>query len=503
MVRYWYWSVLLLLACTQANAMQPFFSVTLDTRQVEYGKSVRLTLETNRSSPSLNAISLNSLDKDFVVETVYSSARTADPTGQRRAVRLYPRHSGKLVIPALHYQELTSQAIDIQVTRAVDHKTNTPVRIENHIEQDNVWLKQAVKVTMEFETRASIIVLDTEPVRIDNFQILQIPTDHRTAEDGSNNTLHRIGWILFPTRVGSYHLQLPAIQYIRDGVTTHRFYPPPMTLEVRPLPRYVPATMPVGNMTLEMRLPEQWFAQAGKLQYLSVLLRGDGIRQQDLLSLEQQFKSTDAINYYPASTDDELRTDFSGLTSIREYRIPFVMQTSGLIRPPSLRIQYFDPDSGRIVTRQVVPESVISISRWWLYAGLVLLLAGLWRMYRYFMPKITNLRLRYRNYLNALAILEQAESTDVFKTAIQKMAGAESWPTNVTFASWLKRWCMQNGTDNELQQAIENLQQSRYGGQSPDLVGIRDILRQAVLRQHRMLRFLLRTRLAVIFCDAA
>jgi hypothetical protein len=62
---------------------------------------------------------------------------------------------------------------------------------------------------------------------------------------------------------------------------------------------------------------------------------------------------------------------------------------------------------------------------------------------------------------------------------------------------------MQNGTDNELQQAIENLQQSRYGGQSPDLVGIRDILRQAVLRQHRMLRFLLRTRLAVIFCDAA
>jgi len=477
-----------------AYAMQSSFSVTLDTHQVEYGKSVELTLETTRTSPSLDKVSLNGLEKNFVVETGYSAGRDTNVGGQHREVRLYPRHSGSLAIPALHFQELTSQPLTLQVSQAIDHKTNTPIRIMNHIDSQDVWFKQAIKLTMEFETSAPVIVLESEPARIDTIQILQSPVDHRPADNGSNNSLHRIGWILYPTRVGSHQLQLPAIRYIRDGVTTHRFYPPPLKLKVRPLPRYVPTTMPVGNVTLDMRLPDKWFVQAGKLQYLSVLLRGEGIRKQDLPSLEQQFKSTDTIKYYPASTNDKVLLDFSGLTSIREYRIPFVTQTSNVIHPSALRIQYFDPDSGRIVTRQEFPGSVISINRWWVFAGLVLLLAGLWRLYWYLMPKLKTLWLRYQNYLSALATLEQAKSTDAIKAAIQKIAGAESWPTNLTFTAWFKHWRLRHGEDDDLHKVIEHLQQHRYGGESFDFDRSRKQLMHSVLHRYRLLRFLYRFR---------
>jgi len=497
MVGYLRLTMLLLLVCMNAAyAMQPSFSVILDTHQVEYGKSVKLILETTRTTPSLDQLSLNGLEKNFVVETGYSAGRATDAGGQRREVRLYPRHSGSLAIPALHFQELNSQPITLQVSQAIDHKTNTPIRIMSRIDSQDVWFKQAIKLTMQFETSAPVIVLDSEPARIDNIQILQIPVDHRPAVNGSNNSLHRIGWILYPTRVGSHQLQLPAIRYIRDGVTTHRFYPPPLKLKVRPLPRYVPATMPVGNVTLDMRLPDKWFVQAGKLQYLSILLRGEGIRQQDLPSLEQQFKSTDAIKYYPASTNDKVLMDFFGLTSIREYHIPFVTQTSNVIHPSALRIQYFDPDSGRIVTRQEFPGSVISINRWWVFTGLALLLAVLWRLYRYLTPKTKTVWLRYQNYLSAMTTLEQEKSTDAIKAAIQKIACAESWPTNLTFAAWYKHWSLCHGEDDDLQQVIEKLQQHRYGGGSVDFDWLRKQLTRSVLHRYRLLRFLYRFRQA-------
>ncbi|MGD9390203.1 MAG: hypothetical protein PVG18_07010, partial [Thioalkalispiraceae bacterium] len=263
--------------------------VILDKTVVELGKPLTLTLNSPQIKTSLEELDLGILMTDFHVE---EKAFTQAQHRQQRILRLYPRTTGQLQIPALQFSQTRTAKIDIEVTPAIDKKTGSIIDTKITVSTRSPWQKQQVLVNAEFISEAGMLVFETPTAYADHSKIYPLSLTRKPLQKQQTKPMrHATGWAIFPQQPGQHQLELPAIRLVRDGVSTHHFYPPLITFTVQALPVYVPPSMPVGKLAIEFTQPPPTYLHPGNLENLQLKLTGHGTQPGSLPGLGEQLTS--------------------------------------------------------------------------------------------------------------------------------------------------------------------------------------------------------------------
>jgi len=474
-----------------AFGAEPLFGLTVESGRVEYGKPVYVKLHTRDLQPRLDTLDLSRLGKDFVVETPGSVERNSDGSQQSWRIRLYPRRPGELLIPPLVFHGIKTEPVRIIATPSIGRKDNVRMRVSSEVGDSSVWINQPVQVTMQVESDSRYAWLDAEAARQEGIEIVMLPhTRHTRMLNGEQRTQHSIGWVLYPQATGTSAIQLPPVEYRRGGVITHRFYPPKIELHVRALPTFVPPTMPIGRMEVEASMPGQLFLVKRELALLTLRIRSEGPPGRRPSEVLRQLKSNQTVTFYPPRnmTDDNGSQTANGKED--SYQVAFAPKIMGVISLPSVRLQYFDPSTGKIQTHTQSLGKFIAISQWVVYAGVAVLLLGVTVLSRFVYRGLKRQIQVYRFYRTAVRKLRQAETPGELKSALVDIAGAESWPTNLTLAVWLNNWVTRYPRLSSVSDGVLRLQGWLYGRADATIEEIRRCLIDICYRRIPLLKIL-------------
>ncbi|HEY9201611.1 MAG TPA: hypothetical protein VIQ81_08450 [Gammaproteobacteria bacterium] len=441
-------------------------------KQVEYGRPIQVELFAQGHQIDLAALDLSALEADFTVDTPDTVVRDNETGQQHWRLRLYPRAPGELQIPSLELQGSKTAPVSLSIRPAMEGKQNSPLQVTSQVEHTEVWLRQAVEVSMLIESSNQYARVETEAGQHDAIDIRLLPRTRTSRQvEGEQRTLHRIGWVLYPRTPGTQRVQLPAIKY-RGDTGTYRFYPPPIDLQVRPLPAFVPPTLPVGPIQLDIALPDDWFLARHELAFLKLHINSEAHPDQRPSALLRQFKSSEDVTFY--APRDSLEADENGARNIstHSYQLPFAIKTMGLVKLPAVRLQYFDPSTGKIETQSQAVGRILSLPQWLIYALSLSLLLVLYRLLQCLYYFSRNRYRAYCGYRTALHRFQQASTAQDIRDGLAAIAVAEGWPANLSLAMWLAHWQSRYPRICHLSENVRQLEDWLYGDSQPGLAEI-------------------------------
>ena len=456
--------LLLCLWFAAQNVSAAGLQITALSTEVELGRPVWLTLTSGQTAVSLNTIDFSSWQQDFVLPRDYDLSIADDNRSQRLRMQLYPLHRGQFELPALSFLNQTSNTMRIDVTEARDAKNRSPIDFTCKVPNNTPWQQQQVIVACSITMRNAYAVFTQPTDNLTGVQVLPMQAQqHVVHETLETQTRYQLGWVLIPTQAGKLHVQLPPIQYVRDGVVSHQFYVPPLDLNVQTLPAWLPGTIPVGTVSVvNYSLPQAWLSTS-VLSHVQLQLQLAGMAPDLIPAYPQQLRSDSTMQYYSAQQQLLTRIDSNGIQHRLTYDIPLVAKHLGIYRLPALRLQYFDPASGTLKTAEIHGPSIIILNTW-LKVLLLLFAAGvlIW-LVRYLLQWLTQYWRRYQTYRLALQQLPRSNSLPAIRQVMQTMAQAEGWPTNLTYLQWQRR--MQAVAPMAQQLAVHNLNAASYAQQ--------------------------------------
>lgn len=471
----------LLMQPAMSEVTASYFQASVSNSSIELGKGVYLELKgagADGDNASLANVDLSGLEKDFAINHVSDVETNTLTRVQTIRIRLYPRQMGKLTIPELTFSGIRSQPIVVKVLPAIDPKNGSKITVVSSISHTSAWIRQAIEVRMEFQTQASIIALDSDVISHSALRIVSQPIERRHDKNEKPLTRHQTGWTIYPQTSGALGFQLPPIKYIRDGVPTHLFYPPKLQLTVNSLPGYIPATMPVAHSGPVLVAPTNAFLVKGKLAYLTIRFDPES-QSQFPVAITRQLKSNQAIRFYPADKRDE-------------YRIPFSIKKSGWYALPAIKIQYFNPRQGKIVTQYYRGDRFIVLAQWMVYVIYsVLVLIAAWLL-NFLYQQLRKLMYVFSCYLHAVELVGSANSASQCKSALMVVANAESWPANLTLLHWQQLWLQKFQKLATVTEHITLLEQTLYSNNKRDIRKISNGLLAVFYQRLPLLRILTR-----------
>jgi hypothetical protein len=475
------------LACLLPHIAAAALQVSVLSPQVELGKPVWVTLHSNQTKVSLDTLDIRPWQRDFVLARERELVLADDNRSQRLRLQLFPLHQGQFELPALSFLTQHSSAIAIEVSAARDAKTQAPIDFACKLPSLRPWQQQAVNVACTITTANAYAVFNLPRDNVNGVQLLPMQQQqyavHETLEA---QTRYQLGWVLLPEHAGEVQVQLPPIQYVRDGVVTHQFYVPPLALQVQALPAWLPGTIPVGRVSVDAyRLTQAWLSTS-VLSRLQLRLQLTGVAPPLIPDYPQQLHSDRAMQFYAPQRQLHTRIDSHGLQHQLMYDIPVVARQLGRYRLPDLRVQYFDPDSGTLKTRVIHGQSVLVLNGAVKVLVLLMLAVALaWAAHR-----LGRWLLRYwrraQTYRLALQQLTQPASLPTIRAVMQTMARAEGWSMNLSYLQWQRR--MQAVTPLASQLAVQRLNAASYARQEIALTAVVQVL----TRLCRTRRFALR-----------
>lgn len=444
-----------------------WFAIT--TGAPQYGRPINIELHAAPGSAlrpdDLDHLDLTPLDRDFVVEPRAGATIDAEIGAAMRPLRLHPRRAGDLPLPELSLAGASGGRIaagTLSVAPALDRKDRSPLTVSHHVDSPSVWVHQGLRVRMAVESRHANVRLAVTRPEFAGIEVESLAETRETVvRDGIALTRLEIGWRLYPTRAGRHALQLPAVEFRREGAVTHRFPPPRVELTVRELPAFVPPSLPVGRIEIDAVRPGSWLLARQELAFLELRIRTDGAAQQTPYQVLRQLQDTEDVTFYPPEL---LPADASEDGHTRRYRVPFKPTGLGLIDLPRLRVQFFDPESGKIVTHFVSLGRVPSLPASLIHLGTLLLVAaGLWVL-RSALRALARYRRRRHAYRAAREAVAAAAVTPAqLRAALALIAEAEAWPANLTVTAWLEHWHARHPSVRVGSEVALGLREALYG----------------------------------------
>lgn len=460
-------------------------SVSLEQDTVELGKSLVLTVRSDQAHPDIENLVIPSPGNTFRIEPL-PNGRSAENAVQQRQWRLYPLRTGTLTIPALHVGAIQSHPVTIDVTAPVDPRTGETFNVKIDMPKNQLWLRESAYLRMSLETSSPVVVLKRDSIEHQGVSITQLATWRERSNNNSGRYRHTTGWVIQPHRHGKMTIELPSIDFVRDGIITHRFYTPAIQMQVRPLPAYLPPGIPVGQPRLQSQLGRHWLF-TDTLTHLQLRLSGKHMPPADLPSLRDQFARAEDLDIYPAREQQQTTTTHGVLRSVVDYEIPFRILSGGIHTLPQLRLDYFDPQQGKLVTRILPGITLYAIPRILFYLLLAVLAAGAWWLGRRYLPGLYRYLRRLFVYVQTVYRLQQVDNARQFRELLHQHAIGENWPANLTLARWLSHWQRTYGDNPQLAQIINDLQKNSYAGHPVSLSSLRAQLHQVLVHQRPLL----------------
>ena len=413
--------------------------ISVSRIQLELGKAVELLLYSPQSTASLNNIDLGVLKNDFHIKHV--SDINLENNKQSQHITLYPRKIGQVIIPSLRFMNTRTGPIELDITPARDPKDNSILDVAYSVSTLTPWKKQQVLVKLELTGRASILRLNTPTAYSDHSDIVSLVHSSKALKQNNQSlTLHTTGWAIFPRQDGQKTFELPGVQLVRDGIATHHFYPPLLNLDIKPLPVYIPATMPVGKLEFaQTQLPAR-LMMTDKIYSAGLIIKASGVIPSSLPSIASQLKSTSAISFYPSTIHKDEQNNTNGISTQHSYTINYKSHQQGVLNLGLVTLNYFDPVSGTIRTAQYETGKSFSIH---ISIAIIIGIFLIFISYLVALKVISLVKLKWHCFLGYKNVLNTVPSmnnpTDI-KDALTRIALAENWHSNLTLHQWHKQW---------------------------------------------------------------
>ena len=480
--------------------------LTVQKRTIEYGKSVKIEIKTlakeNINIPRL----LKPLKKKFLYSI---TDRIKDKQYILHKIKLLPLQEGMLLIPSLHYKQYKTQPVNITVTSPLS-KNNQAILVKLKQTNSTPWVREQVRIVATIITTDKNIILNNKNIIQKGSESYLIPQSTRKVIINDRVFYeHKTGWNLFFLYNQKVNLDLPAIEYIKDGVPRYKFHFQKIKINIRKLPVYVSPTIPVGKLSLTARYLElpKTLLQPGMTAIIQYSLIGKRIPAKWLPSLSQKYTviHNPEINFSPIRTNLTTQIVNTDITGNKISDIAFTPYSNGQLPVQNIQLQYFDPETG-LLKSIVYQHSSLLVLHWILQ--LILLVIIVSAMYFLITKTVcftTQWFKRYRHRVQSRTRINHAETFSDIQLALQDFSLAENWPVNITLNQWLYRVQNKYKTPGNLQEICDSLNQSLYamGCQSRTAeveamkTSLLDILKQLKKKRWQINRYLNRKRFSL------
>jgi hypothetical protein len=303
------------------------------------------------------------------------------------------------------------------------------------------WERQQVTIEVKVTTPDSFTSLRSESFKIPGFEVFPQPgSSEKIQQNDIQYSTLSIGWILLPLFEGQHNIELPPIEYRQSGKTLRTYYIPRQKLNVKPLPPYIPPTMPVGKIGISSAVPSNQLLFPSEISYWDLTITGYGVSPAWMPPIMRQVKSTPDNQFFATDSQKTITLLEGRLDSQTLHHIPYKPLVSGRLNLPSIRVQYFDPDSGKIITTTHQPQRPLVIGlAWRVIAGALLCLLAVLvsrHLYQEYLLQRNRRRLRQA----ALLKINNTTTFTELREGLNHLAVAEGWPDNLTIQRWAMYW---------------------------------------------------------------
>lgn len=447
------------------RTVEPKLILFTDVTMSTLGRPIRAELYGISLKTKITNIKLNRLNKNFGVVVDYTINNISDKRWPNQSVqilklKLYPRQTGSILIPRLRYNNVHSQEKIIRITKG---ETGEP---EIRLSADTPYERQQIIALVTFTSNNSTARLSiNKNFEINDFESAILPFKRRKNKNGTYQL--QIGWALTALKSGRLKLELPAVEYSISGVSRKQFYLPAKSIYIKPLPLYLPPTIPVGKITIQSQLSHDGLLQSDSLFYWDIKLNGNLNNAYSLPPILRQIKSTGHIKILPITSEHSLQATEISLISTVAHSIPFKALESGFLKLPEIKLQYFDPDDGKIKILFHQNKGAFVLTYFWRSLLAILMISFL----AYALNASYKIWQRFKfskfKRQQAMQILQEDPSNiKKVRESIRLLSEAEYWPKNSSMRQWRKCWINKYQVNNDFDNLINMLSAYCYSKKS-------------------------------------
>ena len=445
-----------------AAVSAPQLLLILNKTETQLGKPLRAELVAVDAPQKIAALDLRPLDDAFGVVVEESASNVDDPRWPGRSVEmlrllLYPRQMGELKLPPLQLGDTHSDAQAIRVSEGF--KGDAPITVATHVSTASPWERQQTVLQLQITTPDMFATLEAAgTLQMPGVDIVPLKIEREQRASGA---VLRLGWVLSAQTAGARDIDLPPVRYNLSGRTERIYYFPKTPLHIRPLPPYIPPTMPVGKVSIASIVSPDAMLSPDTLAYWTVTVQGETVSPRDLPPVLRQVESSERVRFLSANSERTWLADAQRSQIV--HRIPFKPLANGRLTLPVIHLQYFDPDTGRLArVSHTPPRPLVLDIAWRVVISGALSIFSLWLCLRLY--RLTRRVLEHRRQHNAaLAAIQQASDARQLRRALESVAQAEGFPANLSLREWAEEWRTRHRAGPAFDELMARLSQACYG----------------------------------------
>lgn len=466
--------IVLFLVLPSTGEAKPEIVLILDKTELQIGHHINASLYGISLNDKLVNVDLSDLEEAFGIKIIETTEDIEDDRWPGKQVqllkfKLFPRKTGNHIISNISFEGSKVRQKNISVQQGFNKLQNGQVKISRNtqVTPASPWEREQVLVEVEVITTDHYASLHYETLNIPGFDVFNTQEKRRRIEtNGIEYTAIKVAWALFPLIPGKRYIDIPSIEYYTSGKKTRSYYFPKQELNVTPLPVYIPPTMPVGKVSISSQLETNSLLYPDTLYYWDIRLAGYKVSPNWMTTIIPRTKENGDVYFFQRTSTQETLFEKDSLNTIASHTIPFKPLSNGNLSLPNIHVQYFDPDSGKIVTASHKPGSILALSFSWRATILLLGVCLLFLASIYCYQKLSIYIERRQHYKSAKTQIKNATSFVELRNALQSISIAEDWPVNMTTKKWALTWKTKSAEDDVIEALTEKLNQSCYGKKS-------------------------------------
>ncbi|MBC8209992.1 MAG: hypothetical protein H8E21_02915 [Gammaproteobacteria bacterium] len=417
-------------------------TVMLDKAESEMGKYFLADIR-YRGEPTDAEFNLSEWTAEFHLSAHNRQTLALENGGIQKSlsVRLYPRHSGQLTLASIAFAGVIAESTSVTVEPSIRNLIDATPRLQPL--RDFYWSDQAIMIQLDVALHDPRNRVDADEFELEGFRVQALKPQRLSSAEGE---FVRLQWMLITPSKGHVEIELPAIY--QRGRGQFRYHLTQQILHIKPLPAYLPATIPVGQISVHSELqrirnqPAWWRIDIKKIGYLPPQLEG-----------LQEF--IDSLGIDPDRVEiEQTHNSESGDAELR-YRIP--VPEWYFARPDRITFPYFDTETSQLNTLSHTLPVIWQVPPYMLVASLFLLMIVMFYA-GYRLNKVAEQIRHWRRLRRHIKQADSAHSLRRLLTAGLAVKTLSEWsaqyPTALTqrIAQDLNQYCFANQASQELDQ---------------------------------------------------
>ena len=435
-------------------------NVKIRPLNVKLGEPISLVIEGEKIGQSTALLDWTALQQNFVIDDV-------DQHAYLLRLTLFPLKVGELEIPEQKAGRvhIPKTVIKVEPNPEVTIQWQKP-QTELFSTQQGIWQAQ-VEVT-----NPAFLVEIQPPPNLESQSIIG-----RILHSDNHLKKHMVS-LEMPSVLQRNTLQIksPVIVVKNSSNRRWKFFDAPQTLQVKPLPSFLPMSVVVGELDWHIA-PLNTFYQVGDLHYWHWQVSGQGVSEESLKAtayqLVGQLPHNEQLSWLAESMQVKHMINELGEVTQLDIQVPFRVKQPGLVDFPELILRSFNPNKARVEQTVFSAVKALAVPGWllWILNSFILIVGvGL----GYFLLLILKqywLILVLRKQINQAQNCEEIVQAILHwqsKQIINKHTNIES-SNQITSLNQFEKWFKKSyGEASELKTLIADLNVFLYSKEKPN-----------------------------------